>query len=42
MNIVSRCNKLLLAKYIMNFKVYWDFLKGKGGCSSQIQVSLWA
>ena len=39
-NIVSSCNELLLVKYIMNFKVHWDFLKGKGGCSSQVQGSL--
>ena len=31
-NIVSRCNELLLVKYIMNLKPIEIFLKGKGGC----------
>ena len=38
MNAVSRCNELLLVSNIYHeFKVHWDFLKGKGGCSSQVE-----
>ena len=37
MNTVSRCNELLLVSKIYNkFKVHWDFVKEKGGCSSQV------
>ena len=41
MNIVSRCNELLLISNIYHeHKVHWDFLKGKGGCYSQVQGPL--
>ena len=35
MDIVSRYNELVYHE----FKVHWDFLKGKGGCCSQDQSS---
>ena len=40
LNIVYWGNELLLVSKIYHeFKVHWDFLKGKGGCSSQVQSS---
>ena len=37
----SKCKELLLVSTIDHeYKVYCDFLKGKGGCSSQVQCSL--
>ena len=38
-NIVPKWYELqLVSKYIT--KVHWEFLKGKGGCSLQVQGSL--
>ena len=41
MNILSKCMSLLsVSKIYYELKVHWDFLKGKGGCSSQFQCYL--
>ena len=39
MNVIFRCKELLVSKIYHEFKVNWDFLKGTGGCSSQVQNS---